>query len=171
MDAQQLRDKQGPLKQLYRDDPATAIKTLTAEGRLADGEIVCHVGGHNGDIATGLHPATGGDGSDACSAEMLLEALIGCAGVTLKAVSTALETPLNDVRITAEGDMDFRGTLGVDREAPIGLTAVRLAFHVGDQVEPAMLEKLISLTERYCVVLQTLKGGVDVESQTVTRES
>lgn len=164
MDAEQLRQLQAPWKQRFRDEPAAACQTLTAEGRLDAAEIVCHVRSFEGEVPAGLHPATGGTAAHACSAAMLLEALVGCAGVTLKAVSTALETPLKDVRITAEGDLDFRGTLGVDKTAPVGLTAIRLTFDVADEIAPEVLQKLISLTERYCVVLQTLQAGTQVET-------
>jgi uncharacterized OsmC-like protein len=157
MNAQQLRELQAPSKQKYRDTPGAARQTLAATGELAGDGIVCRVNTFAGPIDAGLHPATGGDGSFACSAEMLLEALVGCAGVTLRAVATALEIPLAGAKITAEGDLDFRGTLGVAKDAPVGLTSIRLTFDLDSDAPDEQLTKLLSLVERYCVVYQTLR--------------
>jgi len=156
MKSDELREIQAPLKQAYRDDPDQAVITLTAEARAADG-IACRVDTGKALIEAGLHPATGGDGTQACSGDMLLEALVACAGVTLMAVATALEIELDDARVLAEGDLDFKGTLGVDKDAPVGFRDIRLKFDLDSRAEPAKLDKLIELTERYCVVLQTLK--------------
>jgi len=156
MKSDELREIQAPLKQAYRDDPDQAVITLTAEARAADG-IACRVDTGKALIEAGLHPATGGDGTQACSGDMLLEALVACAGVTLMAVATALEIELDDARVLAEGDLDFKGTLGVDKDAPVGFRDIRLKFDLDSLAEPAKLDKLIELTERYCVVLQTLK--------------
>jgi uncharacterized OsmC-like protein len=156
MKSDELREIQAPLKQAYRDDPDQAIITLTAEARAADG-IACRVDTGKALVEAGLHPATGGDGTQACSGDMLLEALVACAGVTLMAVATALEIELDDARVLAEGDLDFKGTLGVDKEAPVGFSDIRLKFDLVSQADPAKLDKLIELTERYCVVLQTLQ--------------
>jgi uncharacterized OsmC-like protein len=155
MDAIQLRSLQGPLKQQYREDPASANITLHAEGRLNEG-ISCEVTNGKQLIKTGLHPATGGDGSLVCSAELLLEALASCAGVTLNAVSTAMGIHLDDARVYVEGDVDFRGTLAVSRDASVGFSAIRLKFKL-QTTETDKIPKLIELTERYCVVLQTLR--------------
>jgi uncharacterized OsmC-like protein len=156
MNAQQLRELQAPAKLRYRDAPEAAKQTLIAHGELAPDGIVCRVKTLTGPVDAGLHPATGGDGSFACSAEMLLEALVGCAGVTLRAVATALDIPLAGAKITAQGDLDFRGTLGVAKDAPVGLTAIRLTFDLDTGAADEQVAKLISLVERYCVVYQTL---------------
>ena len=155
MTPEQLRAMQAPLKERYRADPAAALVTLHARGTLGDD---VHCAGHTprGRVNAGLHPATGGTGELACSGDMLLEALVACAGVTLRAVATAMGLPVRGGTISAEGDLDFRGTLGVSREAPVGFRAIRLRFDLDSDAAPEQLAKLIQLTERYCVVLQTL---------------
>lgn len=157
MDVTALRELQAPLKAKYRDSPAAALVTLRAEGDLAGDGIVCKVETGRALVEAGLHPATGGSGLEACSGDMLLEALVACAGVTLRAVATALEFRLTGGRVRAEGDLDFRGTLGVERTAPVGFAAIRLAFELATDEPPERLETLLKLTERYCVVLQTLR--------------
>lgn len=161
MKADELREKQAPLKQAYRDDPERAIVTLTAQAHAASG-IACRVDTGKALVEAGLHPATGGDGTQACSGDMLLEALVACAGVTLKAVATALEIEIGDARVLAEGDLDFKGTLGVDKVAPVGFRDIRLSFELDSDADPDKLDKLIELTERYCVVLQTLRQSPDI---------
>jgi uncharacterized OsmC-like protein len=156
MNADTLRALQAPLKTKYKDDPASATQTLTAQGSLGKDDVVCAVKMHSGSVEAGLHPSTGGDGSKACSAEVLLQALIGCAGVTLKAIATAMNIPLKGGTIRAEGDMDFRGTLGVSKEVPVGLQAIRLTFDLDSDATSEQIETLIKLTKRYCVVYQTL---------------
>ncbi len=151
----QLRALQAPLKERYRGDPATAVYTLTAVGRLGE-DISCAVETPRGTVVSGLHPATGGTGELACSGDMLLEALVACAGVTLRSVATAMGIPLRGGTVCAEGDLDFRGTLGVSREAPVGFRAIRLRFEVDADATAEQKAKLISLTERYCVIYQTL---------------
>ncbi len=158
MDAAELKDTQAPIKAKYRDDPEAAMVTLRAEGRMGQG-VTCKVDTGRALVEAGLHPATGGSGVHACSGDMLLEALVACAGVTLNAVATALELPLRDATVRAEGDLDFRGTLGVDREAPVGFRAIRLAFDLDGDLSEEQLATLMKLTERYCVVYQTLKSG------------
>ena len=148
---------QAPLKQRYRDDPGAAVVTLHARGRLGDGAVSCRVETGKALVEAGLHPATGGDGSFACSGDMLLEALVACAGVTLRAVATALSVPLRGGTVSAEGDLDFRGTLGVAKDAPVGFRAIRLRFALDSDAPPEQLAKLIELTERYCVIYQTLR--------------
>src|SRR5438270_2165682 len=157
MDATALRELQAPLKEKYRDEPDAALITLRAEGELADGAIACKVETGRALVEAGLHPATGGSGLEACSGDMLLEALVACAGVTLKAVATALEFRLKGGTVKAEGDLDFRGTLGVDRAAPVGFHAIRLAFALDTDEPQDRIDSLLKLTERYCVVLQTLR--------------
>lgn len=159
MDADELRALQAPLKSRYRDEPDAARITLRASGELGSESISCKVETGRALVEAGLHPATGGDGLSACSGDMLLEALVACAGVTLRAVATALSLPVRGGRITAEGDLDFRGTLGVAKEAPVGFTAIRLRFDLDTDAEPEQLEKLVALTERYCVVYQTLRNA------------
>jgi uncharacterized OsmC-like protein len=156
MDRDTLRATQAPLKQRYRDDPAAALVTLHAAGELGEG-VACSVRTARAVADAGLHPATGGDGSAVCSGDMLLEALVACAGVTLRSVATALDVPMAGGTVRAEGDLDFRGTLGVDKEAPVGFTAIRLFFDV--EVPEDVREKLLELTLRYCVVYQTLAAG------------
>ena len=156
MDARELKTLQTPLKARYREDPDAARITLKATGRIDDDNITCKVETARTVVEAGLHPATGGDGRSVCSGDMLLEALAACAGVTLKAVATALEIPLRGGTVRAEGDLDFRGTLGVDREAAVGFSDVRLRFDLDIDATPNQYERLIELTERYCVVYQTL---------------
>ena len=156
MDAQDLRALQAPLKDKYKDAPDSAVVTLKARGALDDSGIACKVETGRVLVEAGLHPATGGPGTQACSGDMLLEALVACAGVTLKAVATALEFKLRGGTVSAEGDLDFRGTLGVAKDAPVGFRAIRLRFEL-DTDEPAeRIASLTKLTERYCVVYQTL---------------
>jgi uncharacterized OsmC-like protein len=156
MDANELRAVQAPLKESYKQDPEAAQVTLRARGHLDDMKIACNVETGRALAVAGLHPATGGTGAELCSGDMLLEALVACAGVTLKAVATALEIPLRNAVVRAEGDLDFRGTLGVDRTAPVGFRAIRLAFDLDTDAPPDKLETLLKLTERYCVVFQSL---------------
>src|SRR6201995_5046499 len=158
MDSAELRALQQPLKDAYREDPEQAVVTLRARGQLDDG-ISCAVETGRALAVAGLHPATGGDGSLLCSGDMLLEALVACAGVTLRAVSTSLGIAVPGGRVRAEGDLDFRGTLGVDRDAPVGFSAIRLSFELETDADEAELATLKKLTERYCVVYQTLAGG------------
>jgi uncharacterized OsmC-like protein len=161
MQAEDLRQLQAPLKQRYRDEPAAALITLRAAGSLDDG-IVCSVDTGKALVQAGLHPATGGDGFAACSGDMLLQALVACAGVTLRAVATALDIPIRGGTVQAEGDLDFRGTLGVSREAPVGFADIRLRFVLDTTATPEQLETLLRLTERYCVVYQTLRSAPPV---------
>jgi uncharacterized OsmC-like protein len=156
MDAEQLRSMQAPLKSQYREDPGSALITLRASGRLGDETITCKVETGRAIAEAGLHPATGGDGLSLCSGDMLLEALVACAGVTLKAVATALAIPVREGRVSAEGDLDFRGTLGVAKDAAVGFQAIRLRFDLDTDATAEQLDKLMTLTERYCVVYQTL---------------
>ena len=155
MDRGALRALQDPLKRRYRDEPASAEVTLRASGVLGEG-VTCSLATGRAIAEAGLHPATGGDGSQLCSGDMLLEALVACAGVTLRAVATSLDIPIADGTVSAEGDLDFRGTLGVSREAPVGFRAIRLAFDLETEADEEQLDTLLRLTERYCVVLQTL---------------
>jgi uncharacterized OsmC-like protein len=156
MKADELRALQAPHKERYRDEPLSARVTLRALGTLGEG-VSCNVQTGKALVQAGLHPATGGNGAWACSGEMLLEALAGCAGVTLRAVATALEIPVRGGTVTAEGDLDFRGTLGVSKEAAVGFTQVRLHFDLDTEATPEQLATLLKLTERYCVVYQTLR--------------
>ena len=156
MDANALRALQAPLKDKYKETPEAALVTLRASGRLDDTKIACKVDTGRALAVAGLHPATGGTGAELCSGDMLLEALVACAGVTLKAVATALEIPLRDAVVKAEGDLDFRGTLGVDRAAPVGFRAIRLSFELDTDASQEKLDTLLKLTERYCVVFQSL---------------
>jgi uncharacterized OsmC-like protein len=159
MDANELRSVQAPLKERYREDPEAGLVTLSASGSLDEG-VACSVEtGRAVAAVAGLHPATGGDGSLLCSGDMLLEALVACAGVTLRAVATALEIPIDAGTVHADGDLDFRGTLGVSREAPVGFREIRLRFDLDTTAGPEQLDTLLRLTERYCVVLQTLASG------------
>ena len=155
MDANELKALQAPLKQKYRDEPGAALITLKARSRIGEG-ISCKIETGRALVEAGLHPATGGDGLSACSGDMLLEALVACAGVTLRAVATALGIELRDATISAEGDLDFRGTLAVDRAAPVGFQKIRVKFDLDTNASPEQLASLIKLTERYCVVYQTL---------------
>ncbi len=161
MNREELRELQSPLKQRYRLDPAAAMITLRAEGRLGDG-VCCRVDTGRALVEAGLHPATGGTGLQACSGDMLLEALVACAGVTLSAVATALGIPLRGGRLVAEGDLDFRGTLGVAKDAPVGFRQVRLSITIDSDAGPEERQKLLELTERYCVVYQTLRSSPDI---------
>jgi uncharacterized OsmC-like protein len=156
MDASELRNLQAPLKDQYRSAPESALITLKARGDVDDAHIACKVETGRAIATAGLHPATGGTGMELCSGDMLLEALVACAGVTLKAVATALEIPLRKATVSAEGDLDFRGTLGVAKDAPVGFRAIRLAFQIDSAAPPEKLDTLLKLTERYCVVYQTL---------------
>jgi uncharacterized OsmC-like protein len=155
MDRDELRAVQAPLKERYREQPAAARVTLSASGTLGEG-VSCSVQTGRALAEAGLHPASGGDGSLLCSGDMLLEALVACAGVTLRAVATSLEIPLRGGKVRAEGELDFRGTLGVDKDAPVGFSAIRLAFELDADAEEQQLATLLRLTERYCVVFQTL---------------
>jgi uncharacterized OsmC-like protein len=159
-DAESLRALQAPLKDRYREDPESAVVTLSARATLGDG-VSCNVQTGRALAAAGLHPASGGDGTLLCSGDMLLEALAACAGVTLRAVATALAIPVEGT-VHADGDLDFRGTLGVDREAPVGFSSIRVRFELQTDAEPERLEKLIELTERYCVVFQTLASSPEL---------
>ena len=158
MDRDQLRTLQAPLKERYKSEPEAAQITLTASGELGEG-VACSVQTSRALAEAGLHPATGGDGSLLCSGDMLLEALVACAGLTLRAVSTSLGVSVAAGRVRAEGDLDFRGTLGVDRDAPVGFSAIRLSFDLQTDADESQLATLQRLTERYCVVYQTLAGG------------
>ena len=162
MDSARLRELQAPLKARYREDADAALVTLRAEGSLDADGIACRVETGRALVEAGLHPATGGTGLQACSGDMLLEALVACAGVTLRAVATALEFRLNGGNVTAEGDLDFRGTLGVDRAAPVGFGAIRLAVTLDTDEPQDRIDSLLKLTERYCVVLQTLRTPPEI---------
>ena len=159
MDSTKLRALQQPLKDAYREDPEQAVVTLRAQGQLDDQEIACSVATGQALAVAGLHPATGGDGSLACSGDMLLQALVACAGVTLRAVATSLEIPVVGGTVTAEGDLDFRGTLAVSKDAPVGFRSIRLTFDLDTEASAEQVQTLIRLTERYCVVYQTLAGS------------
>jgi len=163
MNASHLKALQTPLKEKYKTSPETAIITLKAEGRIGE-EITCRVDTGRAIVQAGLHPATGGTGLMACSGDMLLQALVACAGVTLQAVATALGIELKDGTIKAEGDLDFKGTLGVSKEVPVGFSSIRLQFDLQTDASSEQLESLKKLTERYCVVYQTLVKGVAVQS-------
>jgi uncharacterized OsmC-like protein len=156
MDADALRALQAPIKDRYRNEPGAAVITLKAQGELDDQHIACKVETGRALAIAGLHPATGGSGAELCSGDMLLEALVACAGVTLKAVATALGVELRKGVVRAEGDLDFRGTLGVDREAPVGFREIRLAFDIDTDAPQDKIDSLIKLTEHYCVVFQTI---------------
>src|SRR3979490_2944803 len=162
MDAAQLRSTQAPIKDRYKTDPKTAMITLKAKGSIDSEVIACKVDTGRGLAVAGLHPATGGSGLELCSGDMLLEALVACAGVTLKSVATAIDVPLKSGIVTAEGGLDFRGRRGVDREAPVGLGSIRLRFDVDTSAPQDKLDLLLKLTERYCVVYQTIKNGPKV---------
>jgi uncharacterized OsmC-like protein len=167
MNADQLKALQAPLKDQYKTDPASALITLRARGRASEG-VACKVETGRALVEAGLHPATGGDGSFVCSGDMLLEALVACAGVTLRAVATAIGVELRDAVVTAEGDLDFRGTLGVSKETPVGFQRIRLDFALTTDATEEQLTTLIRLTERYCVVYQTLRTSPEV---TVSRRA
>src|SRR6516162_11902346 len=162
MDATALRAMQAPLKERYKGDPKSAYITLKAKGTLDDAHIACKVETGRALAVAGLHPATGGSGLELCSGDMLLEALVACAGVTLKSVATAIEVPLKQGLVFAEGDIDFRGTLGVDKEVPVGFAEIRLRFEVDTDAAQDKLDLLLKLTERYCVVYQTIRNGPQV---------
>jgi uncharacterized OsmC-like protein len=170
MTADELRSLQAPLKAQYRERPETALVTLMAEGRVGE-NMTCKIGTGKARVEAGLHPATGGDGHGACSADMLLEALVGCAGVTLSAVATALGIPLRNATIRAEGDLDFRGTLGVSKDMPVGFKQIRLQFDLDTDASEEQRANLIRLTERYCVVYQTLNQppNIAVSHQVTSR--
>lgn len=163
MNAQELKALQAPIKERYKADPGSAVITLRAQGRLGEG-LACKVDTGKGLIEAGLHPATGGSGLQACSGDMLLEALVACAGVTLNAVSTALGITLRDAKVTAEGDLDVRGTLGVAKDAPVGFREIRLKFDLDTDAPAEQQKKLLELTERYCVVLQTIRSAAPVRA-------
>lgn len=167
MKTEELRELQGPLKEKYREQPKAALVTLRAEARASEG-IACRIETGKALVGAGLHPATGGDGSQACSGDMLLEALAACAGVTLRAVATALEMPLRQATVVAEGDLDFRGTLAVSKEVPVGFRDIRLRFEIDSDASEEKVSKVIELTERYCVVLQTLRQAPLISVATKT---
>ncbi|HEX7670983.1 MAG TPA: OsmC family protein [Polyangiaceae bacterium] len=166
MNSDDLRSLQAPLKARYREDPSAAIVTLKASGRLGEEAVVCSVQTGRALLDAGLHPASGGDGLTLCSGDMLLEALVACAGVTLKAVATALGIMIRSGTVRAEGDLDFRGTLGVAKDAPVGFKAIRLAFDLDADANAEQVAKLLSLTERYCVVYQTLRTSPPIDIST-----
>lgn len=163
MNTEELRNIQAPIKAKYKEHPEQAVVTLKAQGKISDG-ISCKIESGKALIEAGLHPATGGNGMFVCSGDMLLEALVACAGVTLSAVATAIGIQLNDAVVHAEGDIDFRGTLGVSKEAEVGFKAIRLSFVLDTDATPEQIQSLAKLTERYCVVYQTLKNGVQIET-------
>ena len=163
MDASGLRALQAPIKERYKSDPKAAHITLRARGNLDETNIACKVDTGRELAVAGLHPATGGSGLELCSGDMLLEALVACAGVTMKAVATALDIPLKSASVSAEGDLDFRGTLGVAKDAPVGFAQIRLRFAVDTDAPQEKLDQLLKLTERYCVVYQTIKNGPPVD--------
>jgi uncharacterized OsmC-like protein len=167
MDATELKSLQSPIKARYRDDPETAIITLKAEGAIGEG-VTCSVDTGRALVEAGLHPATGGTGLHACSGDMLLEALVACAGVTLNAVATALELDVRDAKVKAEGDLDFKGTLGVERDSPVGFRDIRLSFEIDGDLSDEQLATLLKLTERYCVVYQTLRSSPPIEVNAAT---
>ena len=169
MNADKLRAIQAPLKDRYRAEPEAARVTLKASGALDSASIACKVETGRALVAAGLHPATGGSGAELCSGDMLLEALVACAGVTLKAVATALGLELRAGRVLAEGDLDFRGTLGVAKDAPVGFADIRLTFELETDAPQDQLDALLKLTERYCVVLQTLKRPPSIETKLLSR--
>jgi len=162
MDSEALRKMQAPLKEQYRAEPGAALITLKAKGELDSQSIACKVETGRALAVAGLHPATGGSGLELCSGDMLLEALVACAGVTLKAVATALDIELKSGTVSAEGDLDFRGTLGVDKSAPVGFRDIRLTFDVQSDAPQEKIDTLLKLTERYCVVLQTLTNPTTI---------
>ena|SRR5438105_114650 len=163
MNADELKNLQAPLKEQYRDQPGSAMITLKANGKIGEG-ISCNVQTGRALVEAGLHPATGGDGLLICSGDMLLQALVACAGVTLSAVATAIDVEIKDGTVKAEGDIDFRGTLGVSKEVPVGFKTIRLKFFLDSDASPQKLETLSKLTERYCVVYQTLIKGVEIQA-------
>jgi uncharacterized OsmC-like protein len=164
VNADELRALQAPLKDRYRADPNAGLVTLRASGALDSATIACKVETGKALAVAGLHPATGGSGAELCSGDMLLEALVACAGVTMKAVATSMGIELRSGQVAAEGDLDFRGTLGVDKQAPVGFTDIRLKFELDTDAPQEQLDALMKLTERYCVVLQTLRRSPQVEA-------
>ena len=165
MDANELRAMQAPIKERYKAAPEAALITLKARGAIDDARIACKVETGRALAVAGLHPATGGSGLELCSGDMLLEALVACAGVTLKAVATALDIPLKSGVVSAEGDLDFRGTLGVAKDAPVGFAEIRLNFDIETEAPQDKLDQLLKLTERYCVVYQTIAKGPPVDTK------
>jgi uncharacterized OsmC-like protein len=166
MKSEELRKIQLPLKTQYKENPESAVKTMKAVGKIGD-DISCVLETAHGIIDAGLHPASGGSGCQACSGDMLLEALVACAGVTLCAVATAFGIEIKDSRVEAEGDLDFRGTLGVSREVPVGFKSIRLKYFMKSDASDEKIKNLIDLTERYCVIYQTLKNGVSFDTEIV----
>ena len=164
MNATELKAIQTPIKERYKENPESAMITLKSSGRIGEG-ISCKVDTGRAIVEAGLHPATGGTGLLACSGDLLLDALVACAGVTITAVATAIGVEINEGTIKAEGDLDFRGTLGVSKEAPVGFVAIRLYFNFSSNATPEQLESLAKLTERYCVVYQTLSRGVNISTK------
>lgn len=169
MDSKELRELQRPLKEEYKTNPQEAEVLLHAEGEVGSDDISCKVETDAGIAEAGLHPATGGDGTQACSGDMLLEALVACAGVTLKSVATAMDIRLHKGTVKAEGLLDFRGTLGVSRDVPVGFKSINLTFDLDTDAKPQKVEKLIELTERYCVVFQTLKSSPELSANAPLR--
>jgi uncharacterized OsmC-like protein len=167
MKSEELKARQAPLKEQYRRSPESALVTMQAEGRLGEG-VSCSIDTGRALLDAGLHAATGGSGLQVCSGDMLLQALVACAGVTLSAVAASLEIPLRDATLRAEGDLDFRGTLGVAKDVPVGFQAIRLYVALDTPVAPEKVEKLLELTQRYCVVLQTLRSSVEVTTSRVS---
>lgn len=163
MNAEELRAAQAPIKEQYKSDPTSAVQTMSVTGVVQPNQS-CRLETAAGPVDAGLHPAAGGSGEEACSGDMLLEALVACAGVTFSAVSTAMEIPIKQASITAEGDLDFRGTLGVARDVPIGFADIRLKFDVRSNAPQEKVDKLIQLTERYCVIYQTLKQPMEIST-------
>jgi uncharacterized OsmC-like protein len=167
VEREQLQAIQTPLKERYREDPDAAVITLSAQGELGEG-VSCSVGTGRAIAEAGLHPASGGDGSQLCSGDMLLEALAACAGVTLRAVATSLGIEVRSGTVRADGDLDFRGTLAVDRDAPVGFSSIRLAFELDTDADREQLQTLLKLTERYCVVLQTIAKAPELSATVAT---
>jgi uncharacterized OsmC-like protein len=167
VEREQLQTIQTPLKERYREDPDAAVITLSAQGELGEG-VSCSVNTGRAIAEAGLHPASGGDGSQLCSGDMLLEALAACAGVTLRAVATSLGIEVRSGTVRADGDLDFRGTLAVDRDAPVGFRSIRLAFELDTEADAEQLQTLLKLTERYCVVLQTIAGAPELSATVAT---
>lgn len=171
MNSDELKALQAPIKQRYRDTPQAALITLKAHGTLDDSHLTCRVETGRAMVEAGLHPATGGDGTAACSGDMLLEALVACAGVTLKAVATAIGVAIRGGKVIAEGDLDFRGTLGVDKAAPVGFQAIRLRFELDSDASEDQLAQLHKLTERYCVIYQSLRNPPSLEVAPIRRSA
>ena len=163
MNAEELRAVQAPIKEKYKSNPESAVQTMTVTG-IVQHNLTCRLDTAAGPVDAGLHPAAGGSGEEACSGDMLLEALVACAGVTFSAVATAMEIPIDQASITAEGDLDFRGTLGVARDVPIGFSAIRLKFDVQSAARQEKIDKLVQLTERYCVIYQTLRQPMEIST-------